>query len=114
MQAIYNFFFPPKMPLSAEKKQQIDQSIKNDHIFIASKTYCPYCHRAKDIILKKHGAKATVVELDDVTDGSSIQDYLHEVTGQRTVPNIFIDGKHIGGCSDIEALESKGELNSLL
>lgn len=113
LQAIYNFFFPTKMPLPAEKKQEIDQSIKNDHIFIASKSYCPYCHRAKDI-LNKHSAKATIIELDNVADGASIQDYLQEVTGQRTVPNIFIDGKHIGGCSDIEALESQGKLNSLL
>lgn len=114
MQSIINFLFPPKMPISASKKQEIDDHIKNDHIFIASKSYCPYCNRAKQIVLKQHGAKATVIELDEIADGSSIQDYLAEITGQRTVPNIFIDGKHIGGCSDIEALEKKGELVKLL
>lgn len=114
MQALFNFFFPPKMPLSAEKKQEIDQAIKNEHIFIASKTYCPYCQQAKKIILKDHGADAKVIELDEVTDGSAIQEYLAEITGQRTVPNVFIDGKHIGGCSDVQSLESSGKLASLL
>lgn len=113
MQQIRNFLFPPKMPLSAETKASIDKHIKEDRVFVASKTYCPYCRKAKDI-LKKHGAKAEIIELDVVEEGSAIQEYLAEVTGQRTVPNIFINGNHIGGSSDLEALEREGKLDELL
>lgn len=52
------------------------------------------------------------MELDQVNDGSEIQDALEEITGQRTVPNIFIGKKHIGGNSDLQG--KKGELKELL
>lgn len=42
-----------------------------------------------------------------MSDGSDIQDALYEITGQRTVPNVFIAGEHIGGNSDLQALHSK-------
>lgn len=38
------------------------------------------------------------------------QDVLNEITGQRTVPNVFINGKHIGGCSDVISMHSRGDL----
>lgn len=47
-------------------------------------------------------------------EGSDIQDALQAMTKQKTVPNIFISGKHIGGSSDLEALHSKGKLVDLL
>jgi glutaredoxin 3 len=55
-----------------------------------------------------------IVELDNEADGSAIQEYLQEKTGQRTVPNVFINGKHIGGNSDVQDLLSKGELQKLI
>lgn len=57
-----------------------------------------------------------VVELDQLPDkdGALIQDYLHEMTQQRTVPNVFIAGMHIGGNSDVEDLLFDGELHTLL
>ena len=113
MQRIINYLFPPKMPISEEKKQEIDNHIKNDHVFVASKTYCPYCHKAK-AILAKYNTKANIIELDEVSEGSAIQDYLLDVTGQRTVPNIFINGEHIGGASDLETLDREGKLKDLL
>ena len=42
------------------------------------------------------------------------QDVLNDLTGQRTVPNVFINGKHIGGCSDVIAMHSRGDLSRLL
>jgi glutaredoxin 3 len=49
-----------------------------------------------------------------VDDGAAIQNYLAEKTGQRTVPNIFIEQRHVGGNSDIQAKKSSGELKKLL
>lgn len=47
-------------------------------------------------------------------NGSAIQQYLLEKTGQRTVPNIFINQKHLGGCDSLVAAKSNGSLKSLL
>lgn len=52
--------------------------------------------------------------LDYVEDGSEIQAALAEWTGQRTVPNVFIGGKHIGGCDTTTALHGEGKLVPLL
>lgn len=52
------------------------------------------------------------MELDEESDGAEIQEALLELTGQRTVPNVFIAGEHIGGNSDVQALKSQGKLDS--
>lgn len=76
-----------------------------------SKSYCPYCNSTKKL-LNEAGAKYYAIELDQVDDGNDIQAALQEISGQRTVPNIFIAKKHIGGNSDLQA--KKSELKSLL
>lgn len=53
-----------------------------------------------------------MIELDQVDDGADMQDALAEMSGQRTVPNIYIGKKHIGGNSDLQAI--KGKLPELL
>ena len=78
---------------------------------VFSKSYCPYCQSSKKL-LDDVGAKYFAIELDKVDDGAAIQNALEEISGQRTVPNIYIGGKHIGGNSDLQA--KKGELKSLL
>lgn len=49
-----------------------------------------------------------------IADGSELQDALEKISGQRTVPNIYVAQKHIGGNSDLQALNSKDELVTLL
>lgn len=95
--------------VSAETKDRVQSLIKSHPIFVASKLYCPYCAKTKST-LSELTKDAFVIELDQVEDGAEIQDYLEEITGQRTVPNIFILGEHVGGNSDLQALHSKGEL----
>ncbi|OJD32073.1 glutaredoxin [Diplodia corticola] len=85
--------------------------IDDNAVAVFSKSYCPYC-RATKSLLSEQGAKYFAIELDQVDDGAAIQDALEELTGQRSVPNIFIDKKHIGGNSDLQA--KKSELPSLL
>jgi len=62
------------------------------------------------------GGKQTLTEWIFFTlgDGPELQDALKEWTGQRTVPNVFINGKHIGGCDDTMALNNDGKLVALL
>lgn len=72
--------------------------------------YCSYCHAAK-ALLKSKGVdfEEINVENDDKT-----RRWLVQATGQRTVPQIFIDGKSYGGFDEISALDRQGKLNSIL
>jgi len=94
---------------SAKTKAQ--QIIDDNAIAVFSKSYCPYCAATKTL-LSELGAKYYSIELDQVDDGAAIQDALQEMTKQRSVPNIFIGKKHIGGNSDLQA--QKAQLPNLL
>jgi glutaredoxin 3 len=69
-------------------------------VVLFSKSYCPYCVRAKHALLRV-GITPVVVELDERQDGREIQVALLQMTGQRTVPSAWLDGKHIGGGDDV-------------
>ncbi|CAI7612663.1 hypothetical protein N7455_002830 [Penicillium solitum] len=87
------------------------QSLINDNaVVVFSKSYCPYCDSSKKL-LDGLNAKYTALELDQDEEGAAIQSALAEISGQRTVPNIFINKKHIGGNSD---LQGKKDLKDLL
>lgn len=74
---------------------------------------CRYCKRAKSVF-KELNQVPHVIELNERDDGSAIQDAVSEIVGRRTVPQVFIDGKHIGGSDDtVEAYEN-GKLHKLL
>jgi glutaredoxin 3 len=72
--------------------------------------YCPYCTRAKGLLRRK-GVAFTEI---DVSNDPEKRAWLFEKTGQRTVPQIFIDGVSVGGCDDIHALDRAGKLDPLL
>ncbi|XP_027151494.1 glutaredoxin [Coffea eugenioides] len=82
-------------------------------VVVFSKSYCPFCVNVKKL-LGQVGANFKAVELDVESDGSEIQAALAELTGQKTVPNVFIGGKHIGGCDATTALNQNGKLVPLL
>jgi len=92
-------------------KTKAESIISDNPVAVFSKSYCPYCTATKTL-LSELGAKYYAIELDQVDDGAAIQDVLAELTGQRTVPNVFIKGEHIGGNSDLQG--KKGELPGLL
>lgn len=72
--------------------------------------YCPYCIAAKNLL----DAKGVEYEEKPVDGDHARRVWLREVSGQRTVPQIFIDGKPYGGYSDIAALDRAGKLDPLL
>jgi glutaredoxin 3 len=94
-------------------KQLVQRAIQGNKVVVFSKTWCPYCKRAKEI-LQQEKESALTIELNENEKGADIQAYLAHITGQSTVPNIFIGGKHVGGCSDLEGLQSNGQLQKLL
>ncbi|KAK0495198.1 glutaredoxin [Armillaria luteobubalina] len=96
-------------------KNFVEDTITSHKITVFSKSYCPYCRRAKTLFSDKYpDADIGVIELDERDDGSDIQDYLRQKTGQGTVPNIFIDQQHIGGCDDTMSLQNTGKLAGLI
>ena len=80
-------------------------------IIVYTTNYCPYCVKAKQLLLKK-GVEFEEVDLTD--DDAARMKLVEKSGGRKTVPQIFINNQHIGGCDDLYALDTKGELDSLL
>ncbi len=73
--------------------------------------FCGFCYRAK-ALLEGKGVRFTEIDVT-VTPGAR-QEMMDRAGGQRKVPQIFIDGRHLGGCEELFDLESRGALDSLL
>ena len=80
------------------------------NIEIYTKATCPFCHRAKALLQSK-GAQFNEIAIDN--DPKKREEMI-ERSGRTTVPQIFIDGQHIGGCDDLHALDAKSGLDPLL
>jgi glutaredoxin 3 len=72
--------------------------------------WCPFCQRAKALLAKKK-AKFTEVDVDDRPD---LRSWLASASGQRTVPQVFINGQPVGGYTDLEKIDRQGKLDALL
>jgi glutaredoxin 3 len=72
---------------------------------------CPYCIRAKQLLQSKGVTQIEEIRID--TDPEQ-RAHMMEITGRRTVPQIFIGDTHVGGCDDLVALDAKGGLQPLL
>lgn len=80
--------------------ESVNAAIRDNRVMIFSKSYCPYCARAKFLLRDELQANPVIWELDEREDGEVLQNELLKLTGQRTVPNIFINQNHVGGvCS---------------
>jgi glutaredoxin 3 len=80
-------------------------------IEIYTTTYCPFCTRAKSL-LKRKGVD--FVEIDVTTDDELRAKMIEMSGGRRTVPEIFINGKIVGGFDELKALDDQGKLDGLL
>ena len=72
---------------------------------------CPYCVRAKQVLKSKGVEQIEEIRIDA---DPAARAHMMEITGRRTVPQIFIGETHVGGCDDLIALDAKGELVPLL
>ena len=72
---------------------------------------CPYCHAAKRLLQKKG---VEYLEVDVSRDPSLRETMTQRANGRRTVPQIFIGGRHVGGCDDLYDLDHAGKLDPLL
>ncbi|MFZ5704197.1 MAG: glutaredoxin 3 [Pseudomonadota bacterium] len=78
---------------------------------IYTKAFCPYCSRAKSLLQSKG---VDYEEYDISMGGPKRAEMIERAKGGSTVPQIFIDGSHVGGCDDIHALDRAGKLDPLL
>ena len=80
-------------------------------IVIYTKSSCPYCHAAKDLLRRK-GAAFEEIGVDGDRAGQAAMAV--KANGRSTVPQIFIGDRHVGGCDDLYELEETGQLDPLL
>ncbi|KAK2455187.1 Glutaredoxin-C5, chloroplastic [Trifolium repens] len=109
---------PSSSSSSSSFGSRLEETIKNtlsqNPVVVYSKSWCSYCSEVKSLF-NKLGVQPLVIELDQLgPQGPQLQKLLERITGQYTVPNVFIGGNHIGGCTDTLKLYRKGELETLL
>lgn len=80
-------------------------------IEVYTKSFCPYCTRAKMLLASKNIGFS---EIDVTMDRAGFDAMAARAGGSRTVPQIFIDDRHVGGSDDLAALDAKGELDALI
>jgi glutaredoxin 3 len=78
---------------------------------IYTKAFCGYCTRAMRLLQAKG---VEIEEIDITLGGPRRAEMLQRAPGRMTVPQIFIDGRHVGGCDDLHALDALGGLDPLL
>jgi glutaredoxin 3 len=78
---------------------------------VYSTLFCPYCARAKSLLERKGVA---YINFDIIEDVAKREEMLKRAGGRTSVPQIFIDGEHIGGCDDLYALDRAGKLDPKL
>ncbi|XP_077303025.1 glutaredoxin 1 [Arctopsyche grandis] len=93
--------------------EAVNSMIASDKVVIFSKTYCPYCTMAKEVF-NRLKQKFTLYELDQRSDGPEIQNTLGDITGAKSVPRVFVNGKFVGGGTDVQRMEKDGSLLALL
>jgi glutaredoxin 3 len=85
--------------------------VADERVIVYSQPFCGYCSAAKRLLQAK-GAAFT--EVDVMFEAGRRDEMIERSGGRRTVPQIFIDGRHIGGYDDLSALDKAGELDRLL
>ncbi|MBA4074455.1 MAG: glutaredoxin 3 [Cyanobacteria bacterium PR.023] len=80
-------------------------------VTVYSGPFCPFCTKAKALLDKKN---VDYIEYNVKQDDEKLKEMLERSGGRKTIPQIFIDDRHIGGCDDLYALDGAGKLDELL
>ncbi|XP_037693355.1 glutaredoxin-1-like [Choloepus didactylus] len=94
----------------------VNSKIHPGKVVVFIKPTCPYCRKTQEILCQMP-FKQGLLEFVDITgtsDTNAIQDYFQQLTGARTVPQVFIGKDCIGGCSDLISMQKSGELETWL
>ena len=93
--------------------EKITAHIESADVVVFSKSWCPFCMQTKGLF-ETLQVPVTYIELDELADGADMQMELAQMSGQRTVPNVFIKGTHLGGNDDTQRAARSGKLQELL
>nr|WEY08176.1 thioredoxin reductase 3 [Heteropneustes fossilis]BAQ02337.1 thioredoxin reductase 3-like [Clarias batrachus] len=104
---------PPVQTDKGQIRSRIQELIDNHLVVVFSKSYCPYCKKVKEFF-KEVNVTYEVLELDLIENGAIYQDVLMEMTGQKTVPNVFVNKTHVGGSDKTMQAYKDGHLKQLL
>jgi glutaredoxin 3 len=108
---------------ATQTKQQsiktfIESSIANHQVVIFAKSWCTYCIRTKALLTNReffpNVTNVRIYDLDTMKDGDMIQMELYEMTGQATVPSVWVNGTFLGGNSETQTAMRNGHLSTLL
>ena len=119
--------------MSKQRLAEIETKIAGKPVFVISKSYCPFCNKAKQV-LRKYNIKPEnieIMEIDNDKDCNEIQvkyrsgvdcpvlrdllqEFMKKKTGGRSVPRVFVGGKFLGGGDETEAADRSGDLEGLL
>ncbi|XP_075038759.1 glutaredoxin 2 [Mixophyes fleayi] len=108
-----NFFSNSTDRLQFDARKIVEETVSRNCVVIFSKTTCPYCKMAKEAF-NTINVSYKAIELDQVENGSQLQEALHEVTGGTTVPKVFVNGTCIGGGTETRKLNQEGKLLQLV
>ena len=94
----------------------VDDVVASSKLVMFSKTTCPFCKKAKSLLSMylPDLDPSSIVEVNLRDDMSVIQDHLLAKVGKRSVPQLFIGGKHVGGCDDMVAAHENGMLQVMI
>ncbi len=81
------------------------------NVTIYTKPWCPYCDAARELLTGK-GVDFTEIDISGKAEVRA--EMIQRANGQTTVPQVFVDDRHLGGCDDIYALDSAGKLDPVL
>lgn len=101
-----------------EVKAKVERMIKMKPVVMFATTTCPFCEKARKEI-RSMGAVMSEFDFDEEADGMAMKAELIKITGQSSVPQVFIGGKFVGGCNDggmggVVPLKKSGKLEELL
>lgn len=99
----------PPLGQNGDLKSLVNDYIAKNKVMVFSKTTCPFCDKVKTLF-KSLNVQFEVLELDKLPNGPDVQAALQEVSGQRTVPNVYINSTHVGGCDDTMKAHTENRL----
>lgn len=82
----------------------------SNNVEIYTKSYCPFCHRAKALL----DAKGIAYQEYEITDNRKLEQEMRERSGRSSVPQVFINQHHVGGSDDLADAQANGTLDALL
>lgn len=102
---------------SSNTQEYVKDKIEASDVVVFAKSYCPFCKKTRQLLTNLHMEQTwslDIIDIDTMEKGQQIQAELLNQTGQKTVPNIFIAGQHVGGNNDLQELYRSGELEQRL